>query len=62
MARARQRRTNNRYPGLAAAARDYGVSHGHARRVWLGERQSPELLKNLRARLKPMNVTPEAKA
>lgn len=51
--RDRQRRSYKRYPGLSTAAREFGVTIGHARRVWLGERKSPELLNNLRLRLKP---------
>jgi hypothetical protein len=35
-------------PGLYAAARRLGVNYSHAYRVWLGQRQSPRLLAQLR--------------
>jgi hypothetical protein len=48
MAAKRQRRRYSRRPGLGAAVSVLGVTVSHARRVWIGERQSPALLKRLR--------------
>lgn len=40
-------------PGLSEAARTLQISYGHARRVWIGEREAPETLKRLRELIGP---------
>jgi hypothetical protein len=52
MAAKRQRRQYKRRPGLGTAAVALGVTISHARRVWIGERRSPALLKELRERIR----------
>jgi hypothetical protein len=44
----RDKRQYLKKPGMSGAAKRLGISYGHARRVWLGEREAPDTLRRLR--------------
>jgi hypothetical protein len=50
-----------RIPGLSRAAKTLGISYGHARRVWLGEREAPKTLTKLRYLLRTPRAANQTK-